>query len=362
MSLSYEAFLKPMLIKADSRATPILGSFELTSRCTLSCKMCYIHRDRNDSSVKPLEKSADWWVDIARQARDRGLLLLLLTGGEPMLHPDFEDIYLRCRELGLLVSVNTNATLINQSRVDFFKKYPPHRLNITLYGLSEKTYSALCGNGEAYNKVTWAIDSLIEAGVNVKLNYSITPENVDKCEGARQYAEEKGLLIQYVSYMFPPVRACGEAHRLSPEDAAKADFLWKKSEKGENFRAFLLNKDMPPTVEDFSECDTCGERIKCRAGLSSFWVTFDGKLTPCGMMTNPSFDLGDFSVGWEYIKSQREGIVLPGKCKGCSLSRVCDVCAAVTVAETGSFDGVPDYACQKAVEFQRLSLEYLNNG
>lgn len=361
MALSYDAFLKPLLYKADNVGAPVLGSFELTSRCTLNCKMCYIHRGEDDSCALSCEKSASWWVDLARQARDEGLLILLLTGGEPLVRSDFEEIYLRCRELGLLVSVNTNATLINQRWVDFFKKHPPQRLNITLYGASEKTYQSLCGNGEAYSRVMWAIKALMDAGINLKLNYSITPDNVDDAEAVQRFAEENGLLIQHVSYMFPPVRACGEAYRLSAKDAAKADFLWKQRSMGENFRSFLLNKDMPPELEDFSECETCGEGISCRAALSSFWVTYDGQLTPCGMITTPSVRCDDFSSSWQALKATRQGIVLPAKCKGCSLRRVCDICAAVSMAETGEFSGAPEYACEKAVEFQRLSLEYLNS-
>lgn len=43
-------------------------------------------------------------------------VVLLLTGGEPFIRPDFEEIYRRCRELGIIVSINTNGTMLGENR------------------------------------------------------------------------------------------------------------------------------------------------------------------------------------------------------------------------------------------------------
>lgn len=67
-------------------------------------------------------------------------VVLLLTGGEPFIRPDFEEIYRRCRELGIIVSINTNGTMLGEKQVELLRKLPPQRVNITLYGASEATY------------------------------------------------------------------------------------------------------------------------------------------------------------------------------------------------------------------------------
>ena len=54
---------------------------------------------------------------IAGQAVDLGALWCLLTGGEPLLRPDFADIYLLLKKKGLLVSVFTNACLVTEAHV-----------------------------------------------------------------------------------------------------------------------------------------------------------------------------------------------------------------------------------------------------
>ncbi len=357
--LGYKQFIDVLFAKADRNSIPLSGAFELTSRCTLNCKMCYIHQ--NGGNCPSAEKNGEWWVNLAREARDAGTLLLLLTGGEPMLHPDFEDIYLKCREMGLLVSINTNATLIDEKKVQFFKENPPQRLNITLYGTSEETYEKLCGNGKAYEKVIGAIKQLREAGVKIKLNYSITPINYKDAATVQAWGKEWELPVQPVSYIVPPVRVCGEKVRLSPEDAAKEHFLWQKRILGEDMGEFIKNQNLPTDIEDFGECrDPNGERINCRAGLSSYWVTYDGVMLACGMMPEPKIPIQSFSDSFKFIRGEREKILLPAKCKDCNFKQICDNCAAVSYAETGSFSEAPEYACKKAQAYAKLAEQTLH--
>ena len=362
---NYDFFINRLFAKGAEKGTPVSGTFELTPRCTLDCKMCYIHRSPNSCEAIEREKPASWWIDLARQARDQGMLLLLLTGGEPLLRPDFKEIYLACRNLGLLVSVNTNATLIDDRMVSFFADYPPQRLNITLYGTSEDTYANLCGNRSAFNKVIYAINALNNAGVNIKLNYSINPYNKDDMLKAYDFAKALGVHIQPVSYMFPPLRASvdGKAVRLTAEKAALAHVEWQRHHLGERFREYLDHIKMGEVPEEFGEIcvDKTGEKINCRAGSTVFWVTWDGKMTPCGMMITPSAEITDFNSAWQYIRTEREKIVLPAECKNCSLRKICDVCAAVTFAETGRFDGVPTYVCEKAKVYNRLCKAFLED-
>ncbi len=357
MELSYDRLINSLFAKAEKSGTPLAGSFELTSRCTLNCKMCYIHRNISDKSAISQEKDTIWWLELAKKAKNAGMLLLLLTGGEPMARQDFDEIYTECKKMGFLLSVNTNATLIDEKKINLFKEFPPQRLNITLYGTSRETYQKLCGNADAYDKAVKAISLLKENGINIKLNYSITPYNSDDMLNAYDFAKSIDLPIQSVSYMFSPVRACGEAVRLSPARAAKAQFNWQRHHLGNNeeFLKYLQykNNSLYPQSEE------CGERINCRAGSTTFWVTYDGKMTPCGMMTNPSVSAEDFDTAWQTMRSDRQKIMLPKKCMTCDMRKICDMCAAVSLAECGKSDEVPPYACEKAHEYRKLCEEFI---
>lgn len=386
--LNYDIFITRLFASAEKTGAPVSGTFELTPRCNLNCKMCYIHKSLKPNTTADFslsqcvaepentevakcsgectpqgEKSTEYWLSLAEEARNAGMLLLLLTGGEPLLRKDFREIYLGCRNLGLLVSVNTNGTLIDEDTVRFFKDNPPQRLNISVYGASPETYTELCGSKDAYQKVINAVKALKEAGVNIKLNYTLTPYNKHDALKVADFAEEVGVPIQAATYSFPPVRACGEVVRLSPKSAAQEHFGWQLHRLGDEKMQKYLDY-IYDGVGEFTEppdgcLDESGERINCRAGSTSFWVTYDGRLTPCGMMTEPSLSLKNgFNASWGELRKRRENIILPVECKNCKLRRSCDMCAAVAFAETGRFGGVPRYACEKAREYRRLSQNF----
>lgn len=172
---AYETYTQRLFARADMQGLPLSGTFELTPRCNFRCKMCYIHREENDAQARCAERSASQWLSLAEECCREGTLLLLLTGGEPTLRADFREIYIGCKHMGLMLSVNTNASLIDDDMVDFLAANPPRRVNITLYGASSETYGALCGNAAAHDRVVRAILNLQSAGVLVKLNFSVTP-------------------------------------------------------------------------------------------------------------------------------------------------------------------------------------------
>ena len=78
-------------------------------------------------------------------------------------------------------------------------------------------------------------------------------------------------------------------------------------------------------------------------------------MTPCGMMVEPVAEIGDdFSKAWQKIRKEREEIILPPQCTNCEYKQHCDICAAVSYAETGKFNGLPTYVCEKAKAYAKL--------
>ena len=118
---------------------------------------------------------------------------LLLTGGEPLVRSDFKEIYLKLREMGFLLNINTNATLIDEEVISWLKEVPPTRVNVTLYGASDATYERLCGNAKGFTQAVRGIRLLKDAGIVVKINCSITPHNVNDVEGIFAFAKQEGL-------------------------------------------------------------------------------------------------------------------------------------------------------------------------
>lgn len=79
------------------RAWAVSTSIELTERCNNDCIHCCINLPVNDSAAKGREMTTDQVKTILKEAADLGCLEVRFTGGEPLLRPDFEELYLFAR-------------------------------------------------------------------------------------------------------------------------------------------------------------------------------------------------------------------------------------------------------------------------
>ena len=335
--------------RASKERIPLSGTFELTPLCNMDCKMCYIRVSRDQQeAMGPLRGAADW-IALGKSCAEAGLLYLLITGGEPLTHPEFPQILRGLSSLGLMLSINTNGTLLTPETVSLLRECGVTRANVSLYGMNGETYENLCGNGKCFEQVLKGIDLLLSAGIGVKLSFSVTPQNKDQLPSVVDFARKQELPLQVASYLFPPLRrdgdACGKGNRLSPEEAAYyaaySDLLLLGKDRFLNFDA----ESFAPPADD--GCFT-PDSVRCRAGKCSFWVTWQGILTPCGMFPAEGENLFEvpFLPAWNRLVERVDAIRLPAKCAACSIRSVCRACAATVLTESGDFSKVPAYRCE----------------
>lgn len=361
---------KYMYSKATIAKIPLGGTFELTPFCNFHCRMCYVRKTPEE--VKTHERSSmtlAQWLEIAKEAKEAGMLYLLLTGGEPFLWPDFWPLYEKLSKMGFLISINTNGSLIDEEAVEHLKKMPPTRINITLYGAGRETYTRLCGTVDGFEKTRRAVEKLQQAGIMVKLNGSLTPDNAEDLEGCIAYARERSLIYETSTYMFPPIRRdtamAGKNERFTPEEAAYYRLKSYRLQFGEElYFKYLENIEkgfVPPLGIDESCTDPVDGKIRCRAGNASFWATWDGWLTPCGLMTEPKVDLYQekFTDAWQKLTEECAALRLSGVCAKCPDQKLCHSCAAMAEAETGTPSGIPTYLCETVIALKKLAVKEL---
>lgn len=342
---------------------PIAGNFELTARCNFNCPMCYVHMSEEEVRAKGKELTAAQWISIAEAAQKKGMIFALLTGGEPFIRKDFFEIYDAMKNMGIIVSINSNGSMLEGKILEKLLEDRPSRINVSLYGGCNETYKNMCGQ-PVYDKVLKNIVTLKENGVDVSINLSITPYNCQDIEKIYEIVKKHNIQVKASSYMYPPIRLEkeleGYGNRLSPKESAEYSVKWdllRFTEEEFSKRAKAM-KDLVNVDE--KECSIDMEQdVRCRAGSSSFWMTWDGQMRPCGMMPGPTaypLEVG-FDAAWETIREETRKILLPTKCNTCAKKEICGVCAAVTVAETGKFDKVPCYMCERTEAIAKLTWE-----
>lgn len=354
-----------LVLSATMKGIPLGGSFELLPLCNMNCRMCYIRLNPEEMQAQGRLRTAEEWLSLAREAREEGLFFLLLTGGEPFLYPEIEKLYNGLAELGLILTLNTNGTLIDEHYADMLAKHLPRRVNITLYGASDESYGRLCRNPKGFTQVMRAIHLLKERNVPLKLNGSLTKENREDLKSLQKIARELDIPLEVDTYMFPAsrkmVRGFDYDARLTPEEAAQG-YVDVEQDK-------LTKEEFKNLAQVMSECyhreKAIGQKgvevpLTCRACRSSFWVNWKGNITPCVFMEQPGYDVFEkgFAAAWNQLKKDRDKILLPAECSVCEKRDMCQVCAACCYTEKGDTTTKPEYMCRMTEERLRLMNDW----
>lgn len=361
MGISWGELGNKLINNAKLKRIPISGQFELTSRCNMKCKMCYVSRVANDTEALSNERSAKEWIQLATEARDAGMLYLLLTGGEIFIRPDFKDIYQELSRLGLNIEFYTNATMITPEVARWLGRIPPSRIGVTLYGSSAETYAKVCGNADGYNQACRGIDLLLSEGIKLWLKTTIIKDNTGDFEKLAEFAEKRDIELGIVDYISPRREGCGthpESVRLSPRELINYENYVDGyfNTKANNKLSLKEVKDcsfenLSPDIKAPTESTpNIPDAFNCLSGKCAFWITWDGRMTPCSLMSTPEshpFQKG-FTASWKELQELCFSIPVCTDCRQCSKKAYCMTCPARLQIETGSFDKPADYLCEMA--------------
>jgi len=333
-------FYNHLKMKAYELGIPFSGGFELTPRCNLRCKMCYVREDPNEPYQKEL--TASQWIGLGRMFADKGTLSLFLTGGEPLLRDDFREIYEGLNRLGFRITLFTNGTLLTEEKVRWLASIPPGTVDITLYGASEDTYKNLCGSGEAYLKAVNALDMLLKYGINTRVKMTVVKTNVHDFKAVREIARSRripflaGNIIH--GHRTNGINPC-EKIRLSPEEIYSFD------------DADFENMDCEPIdIENMKRRHGDLPAMTCLAAKCGFFITWQGHLTPCALFTTPYTEplKTGLDEAWSSLKDKLPEISKPEKCRSCDKIAFCSACPPRLKLETGRFDLHSEYLCKVA--------------
>ncbi|MCQ2507469.1 MAG: radical SAM protein [Dorea sp.] len=349
---------RELFLKGKAMGLPVSGTFELTKRCNLHCRMCYIH-DHHQTQ----ELTAEQWIHLGQEACRQGMLYLLLTGGEPWIREDFSDLYKELVKLGLRISINTNGILLKEEILKTLKAYPPEQINLTIYGAGRNTYQKLCGYGDGYDRFCENLMWLKEAGLPLVLNTTFTRWNLDDMEALVEFARKAELPIRTASYLFPGIEKregkLDFSECLTPEERgiALASFerLTHTESQIERKRAAIRNMSLEKKPQSLQELPG-GSR--CMAGCGAFWISFDGQMFPCGMLRK-GLDVvqAGFEASWEKLKQEARALPYPSDCLGCEKRRFCPFCQAIYENEGEDMAGVRAHLCAQTDAYLKKIME-----
>ncbi len=320
-SKAYLKMRERLVSAARREKKPIIGHFELTARCNLDCKMCYVHTQDNAVAQKK-ELSTEQWKQIFDEAYDCGMMYANLSGGECLVRKDFKELYLHLWNKRVMITVLSNGVLLNDEYVEFFKTYPPDSIQISLYGTSEERYLAVTGH-KGFEKAFAAVTALESAGIDVRVVSTPSKYMIDDYIAIIKTCKERGFYTAKTPLNLIPKRDDPEnaEHYMTDEDLVSL-----------NIRLESLTRELIP-MEETPETggpmvETRPDGLDCNAGSVSALITYDGKMYPCIAIMEGGADilaLG-YAEAWEKTKAAAAQVVHGAECVGCPYDKTCPKC------------------------------------
>lgn len=341
-STQYGTLVRDLHARAANIRQPVNGAFELTTRCNLSCRMCYVRHSMNDVKTRGKELSASEWLKIASQAKAHGMVFLLLTGGEALLRSDFFEIYEPLTRMGLAITLFTNGTLITEEIADRLAQNPPSRTEITLYGATASVYEAITGVRGSFAACCAGINALVSRRIPLGLKSTITRQNVAELEDMRCMAHSWGLTF-YAAWLLCR-RPDGQ-----PSDVSNCRLSAKECTALEASDRASAHEMIEAAIREPSGKNE--SNFYCQAGMAAFAVNPSGEMNTCLELPQPgakTLEVG-FRAAWEqvgrYVDSAPPHSLT---CRSCDVRALCGRCPAWSFMETRTLTEPVPYWCEIA--------------
>jgi radical SAM protein with 4Fe4S-binding SPASM domain len=329
--------LQQVCNRAEALHIPLSVHLDLTYRCNERCVHCYLEHD--DHGELSREEIFKLFADLA----SAGTLILTLSGGEPLLRPDFFAILERARALAFSVKVKTNGILIGPSQAALLRKYAVHQLQISIYSHKPEVHDAITKVGGSLARSLSAIRLLRGFGLNVAIATPLMAQNFDDYPGVRALAAEMGVAVTIDPTITPKLDGDRSVvrHRISTAQ----------------LQSVLHDSALVGDVRTFSECAPVDDDVlnsyPCSAGHTFCYISPYGDVYPCVQFPLPCGNIRRQSLRsiWngsgelQQVRSIRTGDL--HTCSSCVHAAGCSRCPGLAYME-GDMYGPSSADCEKS--------------
>jgi pyrroloquinoline quinone biosynthesis protein E len=173
---------------------------ELTHRCPLQCPYCSNPLELEGASA---ELDTGTWQDVVRQAARLGVLQLHLSGGEPTVRQDLEEIVATAAEVGLYTNLITAGVLLSRARLDELSARGLDHIQLSIQDAEPRNADRIAHYDGAHGKKREVARWVREIGLALTINAPVHRQNVDRLRDIVDFAVETGagrLEVAHVQY------------------------------------------------------------------------------------------------------------------------------------------------------------------
>lgn len=348
---------------------PFLVALNLTKRCNLACEHCYLDAGmREGGDASELDTMSVKRI-LGEIAEVNPATMVVLTGGEPLLRPDFIDLCKHAAGLGLMVVVGTNGALLTERNVQRLLDAGVSGAGISVDSLSPALHDSFRGLTGAWKHTMQGIDQCRKLGLSFQVHTSVHQANVNEVDEIMRWAHAAGALVS--NFFFLVCTGRGERmtditpdqyeHVLNQLVDAQERFpgMMVRARCAPHFKRLAYQHDAKSPITKAQGYEGGG----CMAGTRYCRVTPDGQVTACPYIESSAGSLHEQSFGdlWvaEETFRQLRAPKLSGKCGECEFQILCGGCRARPFAMHGDLmgeDTLCSYAPQGGEVIQPLTF------
>jgi pyruvate-formate lyase-activating enzyme len=278
-----------VLVREPSPFGYCRASYELNLGCNFDCSHCYLAQKRFAGLDWPDREK------LLTAMGDAGVLWLQLTGGEPMIDRLWGETYRYAYDLGMMLSVSTNASVMwKPANIAMLTSRRPYRVTVSVYGASQESFDGLTKRRGSYERFRRGVEAALEVGLPLSLNLIIT----ESCAHEEQQMVEMARAWDVPYHLFA---------NMSPTIYGGAESLPAQSQEHLRERKPFAG---------------------CHAGHTFFHSDPHGRVSICKVGRDEQIDLVAEGVeGLSRLGPIADRLMLrTGDCSGCALSGTCRVC------------------------------------
>ncbi len=304
---------------------PSLIDVELTKRCNASCPYCYLEKSQKDLDPNVFEKFLSKLTDL-NGVRIR-IPFILLSGGEPLIHPKFAEFLEIAIQYSLRVGILTNGIELERY-IDEIVKYKDQLVvQVSIDSLNEELYAELKGvDTGILKKVISAVNELVMKGVQVYIAIPVSKKNIDDVPVTAQ--KLKDMFGDRVKLRIAPVILVGkadDAYAIGPRDIELLSKIGSYAEKYGD----------PLEIEAAKRIARESSLHNCGAGWLRIYIDAEGYVKPCPIMPD-TMRYGRIDSDLQKLLGYGKALVFAeisppnaeGICKGCPYASWCHRCIA----------------------------------
>lgn len=325
-------------VLATEKIIPLEVGLELTHRCNFRCGHCYLPKELEKDGL-----STERIFELLEELAAMGTLRLVLSGGEPFLHPDWLEIAQRARSLGFMIVFLTNGSLIDEETVGKLKPLDSF-IEISLHSMESEVFDDVTGVPDTLRPVLRAVELLRQAEIALRLKVPLLDRNWRGLDAVVRHAEELG--VEWDSFERIVAGKDGDTGplglRISPE--AMAEHLQGAS-----------SDQRPPDSCELAN----GDGPLCAAAARYCCITPSGEVMACNLLPGSGGNLNEksFREIWEdspwFNKIREIRLKDLHTCRDCSKVTYCGRCPAQAMLEDGDLLGPSQWACDYADALDR---------